>query len=92
MGTYEKLVAKYSKTDGTLLELENAVNDTYCDLVTRLIEYDGYDVKGIISIYQDQNIPFLWHVYDNTHYEHIPLDYVFNAKTETIINKYEEVC
>lgn len=91
MGTYENLVAKFSKTDYIYKELENAVNETYCELVTRQLEYDGYKVQGIISIYQDQNIPYLWHVYDKTHYEYIPLDYMFNAKAETIINKFEEV-
>ncbi len=69
MGTYEKLVEKYRNTDFIQNELENAVNDVFCDFVTRLVEYDGYDVNGIISLYQDQNIPYLWHIYDRTHYE-----------------------
>ncbi len=91
MGTYEKLVQMFSKTDYTNNELENAVNETYGDLVARQLECYGYEIQGNISIHQDQNIPYLWHVYDKTHYEYIPLDYVFNVKTEVIINKFEEV-
>lgn len=90
MDTYKTLLATYGKT-GDGLALENAINDAFQEKVTKMLECEGYEVKGIISIHQDYSIPYLWHIVDKTHCQNFTVDFIFNAKKETINHKYEEV-
>ncbi|MFI3255524.1 MAG: hypothetical protein R3Y63_14510 [Eubacteriales bacterium] len=90
MKKYEAVLAQHS-TDSCGLELENAMNEAFVEQVIEQLTYEGYEVLGFISIHSDYNIPYLWHIVDKTHEGNYTLDFVFNAKTERIINKFEEV-
>ncbi len=91
METYKTLLATYGKVGDGGSALEDAINEAFREKVTNMLEREGYEVKGIISIYQDYNIPYLWHIVDKTHYQNFTVDFIFNAKKETINHKFEEV-
>lgn len=91
MGTYEKVMAEYKGVADNGIALQVAMNEAFAMAVVKLLEKEGYKIKGIISIYPDYNIPFLWHIVDRTHYHNFSLEYIFNAKKETISHKFEEV-
>ncbi|MFI3255493.1 MAG: hypothetical protein R3Y63_14340 [Eubacteriales bacterium] len=90
MTKYEEILATRTPDD-TGLELENAINEAYSDKVTAELTAQGYEVQGVICLYKDLNLSYLWHVYDRTIHETIALDMLFNVKTELLRDKFGEV-
>lgn len=90
MTKYEEILASRTPDD-TGLELENAVNEAFGEKVTSELIELGYEVQGVIGLYQDLNLSFLWHVYDRTIHQTISLDMLFNVKTEILRDKFQEV-
>ncbi len=71
--------------------LPKVVNDTFLAKIHQLLFTANCKVEGELSLHQDLNLPNLWHIYEVKQGRNIPLDFLFQSKTETLINKYEEV-
>lgn len=91
MDKYDEIVRDFPSELCNNVRLTKVVNDTFLVKIQQLLFTANCKVEGKLSLHQDLNLPHLWHIYEEKQGRTIPLDFLFQGKTETIINKYEEV-